>query len=143
MVCSFEIIGPLFQYRGLKQVPLVPIDGGHPFQDVGGLFRPRTIKQQHNCGQDATFSVVPRKTTRTRKGLNPKVAFGTVLRRLREQCGDSQEGFAHRAGYHRTYIGQLERGEKSPSLSALFNIAHAFGMRPSEVVRQVEKLVPH
>ena len=81
-----------------------------------------------------------RKTTR--KGLNPKVAFGTVLRQLREQRGDSQEAFAHHTGYHRNYIGQLERGEKSPSLSALFNIAHAFRKRPSELMRLVEKLAP-
>ena len=28
-----------------------------------------------------------------------------------------------RAGYHRTYIGQLERGEKSPSLRTLFSLS--------------------
>jgi transcriptional regulator with XRE-family HTH domain len=64
-----------------------------------------------------------------------------VLRQLREQHGDSQEAFAHRTGYHRNYIGQLERGEKSPSLSALFNLAEAFGKRPSELLRLVEKHV--
>jgi len=82
---------------------------------------------------------VPRKTTRTRRTVNPKVAFGVVLRRLREQRGDSQEAFAHRTGYHRNYIGQLERGEKSPSLNALFNLSEAFDKRPSEVLRLVEK----
>ena len=86
------------------------------------------------------MTVVPRKVTR--KELSPKTAFGSVLRQLREQGGDSQEAFAHRTGYHRNYIGQLERGEKSPSLSAVFNIAHAFRKRPSELVRLVEKLAP-
>ena len=85
---------------------------------------------------------MPRKTIRTGKQSNPKVAFGTVLRQLREQRGDSQEAFAHRTGYHRNYIGQLERGEKSPSLGALFNIAQALRKRPSELMRLVEKLVP-
>jgi transcriptional regulator with XRE-family HTH domain len=48
---------------------------------------------------------------------------------------------AHESGYHRNYIGQLERGEKSPSLAALFDFANAFGKQPSTVVRSVEKLV--
>jgi transcriptional regulator with XRE-family HTH domain len=48
---------------------------------------------------------------------------------------------AHHAGYHRNYIGQLERGEKSPSLAALFNFAGVFSKPPSAVVRSVEKLV--
>ena len=84
---------------------------------------------------------MPLKNNRKEKRLNPKVAFGKVLRQLREQLGYSQESLAHRAGYHRNYIGQLERGEKSPSLNALFNFANVFGKRPSEVVRSVEKLV--
>jgi transcriptional regulator with XRE-family HTH domain len=29
------------------------------------------------------------------------------------------------AGYHRTYIGQLERGEKSPSLRTISDLAEA------------------
>jgi transcriptional regulator with XRE-family HTH domain len=48
---------------------------------------------------------------------------------------------AHHSGYHRNYIGQLERGEKSPSLAALFNFAAVFDKRASSVVRAVEELV--
>ena len=84
---------------------------------------------------------MPQKPARKKKGLNPKVAFGVVLRQLREQHGYSQEALAHCAGYHRNYIGQLERGEKSPSLAALFNFANVFSKAPSAVVRSVEKLV--
>ena len=62
-----------------------------------------------------------------------------VLRQLREQHGDSQDSFAHRTGYHRNYVGQLERGEKSPSLSALFNLSRALGLRPSQFLERVEK----
>ena len=84
---------------------------------------------------------MPRKSSRKTKRLNPKTAFGVILRQLREHRGLSQEGLAHEAGYHRNYIGQLERGEKSPSLAALFDFANAFGKQPSTVVKSVEKLV--
>ena len=82
-----------------------------------------------------------RKLPRSNKSVNPRAAFGIVIRELRQSFGDSQESFAHRAGYHRNYIGQLERGEKSPSLNALFDFAKTFGMRPSKILRSVEKRV--
>jgi transcriptional regulator with XRE-family HTH domain len=84
---------------------------------------------------------VPRKLGRAKRPLSPKTAFGIVLRRLREKQGDSQESFAHRTGYHRNYIGQLERGEKSPSLTALFALGKANGMLPSAVLKIMEKLL--
>jgi transcriptional regulator with XRE-family HTH domain len=84
---------------------------------------------------------VARRPSRKGKRIDPKTAFGIVLRQLRVKHGYSQESLAHEAGYHRNYIGQLERGEKSPSLSALFNFAGVFAKRPSAVVSLVEKLV--
>jgi transcriptional regulator with XRE-family HTH domain len=80
-----------------------------------------------------------RTRNRSRHSSNPKIAFGLVLRQLRQQGGDSQDSFAHRTGYHRNYIGQLERGEKSPSLNALFNLSEALGLRPSQLLERVEK----
>ena len=61
------------------------------------------------------------------------------MRRLRQERGRSQDSFAHQTGYHRNYIGQLERGEKSPSLNALFDFAGSFGMKPSELLRLMEQ----
>src|SRR4051794_7463181 len=88
------------------------------FSDIGLRRGLHTIGGCHNCGQATTFFVVARKSTRGRRDLNPRVAFGLVLRALRQEGGYSQDSFAHRTGYHRNYIGQLERGEKSPSLTA-------------------------
>lgn len=51
----------------------------------------------------------------------------------------SQEELGAKSGYHRTYIGMLERGEKSPSLRTLFNLAGALAVRPSDLVRGAEK----
>jgi len=67
------------------------------------------------------------------------MAFGVVLRRLRVDSGYSQDSYAHQTGYHRNYIGQLERGEKSPSLKALFDFAESFKLAPSEMLKKVER----
>lgn len=82
---------------------------------------------------------MPRKIRRHWRTRTPQIAFGLVLRRLREKSGNSQDTFAHTTGYHRNYIGQLERGEKSPSLSALFNLSQALAYRPSQLLALVEK----
>jgi transcriptional regulator with XRE-family HTH domain len=69
---------------------------------------------------------------------SPEERFGAVLRRLRATRSISQEELAYKSGYHRTYIGQMERAEKSPSLRTLFNIAGALGVKASEILRAVE-----
>jgi transcriptional regulator with XRE-family HTH domain len=78
---------------------------------------------------------------RQQRSVSPETAFGRVLRRIRESRSLSQDDLGAKSGYHRTYIGQLERGEKSPSLRTLFNLASTLGAAPSEIVRQVERLV--
>jgi transcriptional regulator with XRE-family HTH domain len=78
-------------------------------------------------------------TARSSRTLSPEMAFGQVLREVREIRNISQEELAARAGYHRTYIGQLERGEKSPSLRTIFNLSSALEVRPSALIRRVER----
>jgi transcriptional regulator with XRE-family HTH domain len=82
---------------------------------------------------------MPQKRRRDWRPKTPQGAFGIVLRQLREKAGFSQDSFAHATGYHRNYIGQLERGEKSPSLSALFNLSQALDRLPSQFLPLVEK----
>ena len=65
--------------------------------------------------------------------------FGQVLQETRKSCGLSQEELGFEANYHRTYISQLERGQKNPSLKAVFRLAQALGVKPSEMIRRVEK----
>ena len=48
--------------------------------------------------------------------------------------GWSQEKLAEEAGLHRTYIGQVERGEKSIGIGNLFRIAAALGFPASKLV---------
>ncbi len=60
--------------------------------------------------------------------------FGTELKRLRFEAGISQEELAFEAGFHRTYISQLERGVKSPTLKTLFSLAEALKVSPVAIV---------
>lgn len=65
-------------------------------------------------------------------------SFGKVLRRLRTEKGHSQEDFGFVADLHRTYISQLERGLKSPTLSILGGICKALDITMSEFVSMIE-----
>ena len=47
------------------------------------------------------------------------------LRKLRLAKGVSQETFADEAGLHRTYISDLERGARNPSITIVDKIARA------------------
>lgn len=65
-------------------------------------------------------------------------AFAKALRDLREEQGLSQEELGFQAGLHRTYIGELERGEKTPTITTLARVSHPLGLRPSELLAVAE-----
>jgi transcriptional regulator with XRE-family HTH domain len=50
------------------------------------------------------------------------------LRKLRQAKGVSQEAFADEAGLHRTYISDLERGSRNPTITVVEKIARALGV---------------
>ena len=56
--------------------------------------------------------------------------LGTNLRRLREEQGYSQEAFADVLGYHRTYMGGIERGERNLTLKSVERIAAKLKLDP-------------
>lgn len=64
-----------------------------------------------------------------------KVRFGLVLRHAREHLQLSQESLAEQAGLHRTYIGQVERGERNISVDSMERLASAVGMELWEMLR--------
>jgi len=66
-------------------------------------------------------------------------AFAYVLRDLRNKKCLSQEKFAFEAGLHRTYVSQLERGLKTPSLNTLQRIAKVLGISLSSMFGLIEQ----
>jgi len=66
-------------------------------------------------------------------------SFGSAVRKRRLQLGLSQENLAFRCGSHRNYIGEIERGEKSPSLHIIFALAEGLDMPASELVKMAER----
>ncbi|WP_407353786.1 helix-turn-helix domain-containing protein [Luteimonas sp. R10] len=68
-------------------------------------------------------------------------AFGRVVSQARREAGWTQEELAHRAGVHRTYVGDLENGRKSPTLDVVETLARAFGRPANELIAAAEALV--
>ncbi len=61
------------------------------------------------------------------------VFFGRWVREERLRQGLSQEQLAEKAGVHRTYIGMIERAEKTIGLRNIERIAGALGVRVSDI----------
>ncbi len=57
------------------------------------------------------------------------IQFGLRIAELRRQLNISQEELAERCGVHRTYIGSIERGEKSPTLNTIEKFANGLGVQ--------------
>ncbi len=65
--------------------------------------------------------------------MNIEKRFGARLRKLRRDKDLSQEALAYEAKSNRTYISELERGLKSPTITTLDNLANSLGITISEL----------
>lgn len=65
--------------------------------------------------------------------------LGQVIAERRREAGLSQEALADLCGVHATYVSQLERGLKSPTVRVLCAFARALKVRASELLAQAEK----
>ena len=79
----------------------------------------------------------PRRSSRKAR-VSAEALFGGVLRDLRKERGLSQETLAFESGYHPTYIGQLERGKKSPSLRTIIRVARVLRIPASDILKRIE-----
>jgi transcriptional regulator with XRE-family HTH domain len=67
------------------------------------------------------------------------VAVGLVIAELRNAKGLTQEGLAHAAGLHWTYIGQVERGERNLSYKSVRKLADGLGVSMQQLGRAIDR----
>lgn len=60
--------------------------------------------------------------------------FGRNLARCRKRAGLSQEELGSRAGLHRTAIGLLERGARTPKVDTIVRLAGAVSVPVSDLL---------
>jgi transcriptional regulator with XRE-family HTH domain len=60
--------------------------------------------------------------------------FGDRVRQLRTERNFSQEKLSFITGFHRTYIGMIERGERNISLTNMAVFAKVFEVNISELL---------
>ena len=67
-------------------------------------------------------------------GVDIRKRLARNLRRLRQQKNLSQEAFAHDVGIHRTYISDLERGARNPTIVVVDRLAQFLDVTPGALL---------
>ncbi len=67
---------------------------------------------------------------------NLQNAIASNVKKQRLLKGLSQEEFANLSGYHRTYIGSIERAERNITVSTLEALADALKIEPVDLLRE-------
>ena len=65
-----------------------------------------------------------------------KKAFGKALRHVRKEKGYSQLELGELADCHFTFISQIERGVRQPTITTIFKLAKVLDVNPEELVRK-------
>jgi transcriptional regulator with XRE-family HTH domain len=71
--------------------------------------------------------------------MEPAVAFGRVLRRLRQKKGLTQEVLGLEADLRRTFVSILELGHQQPTLTTILKLAKVLEVKPSKILDLVER----
>jgi transcriptional regulator with XRE-family HTH domain len=68
--------------------------------------------------------------------MDLKEAMAVNLRRIRHEKNLTQEDLAEQAGLSMRYVGAIERGKASASVTVLGRIADALGVDPCELLHR-------
>ena len=71
----------------------------------------------------------------------PHAAFGLALRKHRLAAGLSQEQLGLESGVQRNFISLIETGQNQPTITTIFKLAAALGVKPSKLVQEAERQV--
>jgi transcriptional regulator with XRE-family HTH domain len=67
-------------------------------------------------------------------GVDIRARLAKNIRRLRQEKGWSQEELAHEARIHCTYISDLERGVRNPTITIIKRLAQTLGVEARELI---------
>ena len=65
------------------------------------------------------------------------IMLGRTIRKLRNKLGISQEELAYRACIYRTYMGDVERGERNIAVLNIIKVAKALKVKPSVLLEEL------
>ncbi len=68
--------------------------------------------------------------------IDLKTLLGVAIKTQRGSLGISQEELAYRAGLHRTYVSDVERGARNPSIESIEKLASALEVSLSMLFEQ-------
>lgn len=83
--------------------------------------------QEIKCSQQIRLNLI----------MNIQAQFGERVRQLRKQKKFSQEELAQETGLHRTYISDIERGNRNVSLENIKKIADALDVQLNYLLKGI------
>lgn len=66
--------------------------------------------------------------------MDIRARLGQNIREFRQKKGWSQEDYADRAGIHRTYVSDIERGRRNPTITVVEKLAAPLGIDPGRLL---------
>ncbi len=64
--------------------------------------------------------------------------FGAAVQKRRFGLGISQEELAERADLHRTYVANIERGARNPTLLTIKKLANGLGVSTADLLSEAK-----
>ena len=69
---------------------------------------------------------------------NVIMRFGAAVQKLRFGRGFSQEELAERANLHRSYVADIERGARNPTLITIKKLAKGLGVSNADLLSEAK-----
>jgi ribosome-binding protein aMBF1 (putative translation factor) len=100
---------------------------------AGALPHPQHIENNRSPNKANSLASVPRSQA--------LIALGESIRERRVQKGLTQMHFAEECGLHRTYVCDVERGERNVTFLSLLKFARALEISASDLIHDAEMTV--